>query len=169
MLTAPPAVTAVLEVVGSGCEGTVWAGILADGTPVAVKHYRRRAELERHLVGAALLDAALREQGRTRLVRLPEVVCADLDGLTVVSTPYVREPAGPPGPGWAQSRVRARTAVVCAAGVAAAYPADVVRVLTAARYGPRTAAHLRRHWFEGVALNDAGLRTDGESWFLVDF
>jgi hypothetical protein len=156
------------ERVGVGCEGVVTALTLDDGRRVKVKRFHRRSELERSLVGAALLEACLREQGWGGLVSLPQIVAVDLERLIVVSAPFVDVPPPPWPARLVEARVRARTAVLCAAGLAAALPEVSVREITEASYGS-VAASLTRFWFEGVALNETSLLTDGHRWFLVDF
>jgi len=156
------------ERVGVGCEGVVTAITLEDGRRMRAKRYHRRSELERSLIGTALLEACLREQGWRELVCLPKVVAVDLERLVVITEPFV-EVRPEPWPAWlVDARVRARTAVLCAAGLATALPEASVREVADTSYGP-VATALTRFWFEGVALNATSLLTDGQRWFLVDF
>ncbi len=156
------------EPVGFGCEGAVAAVTLAGGHRLRVKRFQRRSELERSIIGAALLRRCLLEQGWESLVLLPRVVAVDLDRLVVVTTPFVEPPPGS-APDWLiDARSKATTAAYCAGGLAAALTEAAVRRIVGAAYGDMSPG-LTRFWFEGVALNDTSLLTDGRRWILVDF
>ncbi|GAA1030053.1 hypothetical protein GCM10009557_20730 [Virgisporangium ochraceum] len=156
------------EIVGAGCEGVVSVRTTHKAESVRVKRYHRRSELERGVVGAALIEAGLIELGWADLVSVPVVLGVDLLDLVVVTAPFVRAPTDPLPARLVDARVRARAAIVCAAGVAAGYSTPTVRKIVETRCGPDVAAALTRCWFEGVALKPDSLLCDGERWVLVD-
>ena len=159
--------SAVLEHHGAGCEAEVYVARQGE-VRLKVKRFRRTAELERHVLGAVLLQGVLEEMGWDRWLKLPKILGVDAASRTVVS-PFVERLHPDPGDeeAWTR-RAKAVMVLVCAAGrVADLSPAHLSsRAAPLREYGlePPASFHLG-----GADIGGDNLIYEGVIWHAVDF
>jgi len=158
---------ASLEYHGRGCESEISVGYL-DGLALKVKTFRRYSEFRRHVIGAFVLSSVLLDHNWLRYVRIPAIWGVDLH-LQIIISPFVHRvcPGLDDDEVWA-NRVKAVTALVCAAGQFADF--DSAEIRKRARAAEELGvSSIGDAWLGGVDLNGDNLIYDGTIWWAVDF
>ncbi len=152
--------------IGFGCESDVFLGTDIY-SHLKVKYFKYESDFCRHYFGIPLLLEALSDLGYSDYVDIPGIVAVNKELLAIVS-PYISEQQRFDSKEFESSKLRAVTALLCAAGrVVTLTPEKIALKFNTQAHSMN--ALVEDFVFSGVDFSGDNLMFDGVRWWAIDF